>query len=406
MDSKFLSLLVFFFGVCQPVSICQQLLYSAAESHAMHDSIAKSRWDWGGKISDYSFRHMSEFFPVANIEKAKEEYFLYSEPGKYITSIAVKQEDSSVTTFERYLQGKHVSSIIILHNNKILFEKYYGMLPGELHTLQSVTKVVTATLIARLENEKKINITNPVEIYLPELKGTAWQGISVKDILYMQSGIEGAETAKPRPFTDTNNLHYQFEAALDVVPRTSATFPSVYKYIANLKRSWIPGKKTEYNSINTFVLEWIAEKITGKTYADLVTDMIWKPMGASSNAYVCLSSNGIAVGSSGMSTTLRDLARFGILYTKKNIASRQGKIINNDQVRKIQMAGELGYQWEWAEIVGGIQKTGFGGQGLYVNPERNIVIAYFNFVNDDWKDPSLLSVLQQVEKVIRAKEKF
>jgi CubicO group peptidase (beta-lactamase class C family) len=70
------------------------------------------------------------------------------------------------------------------------------------------------------------------------------------------------------------------------------------------------------------------------------------------------------------------------------------------------MAGELGYQWEWAEIVGGIQKTGFGGQGLYVNPERNIVIAYFNFVNDDWKDPSLLSVLQQVEKVIRAKEKF
>jgi CubicO group peptidase (beta-lactamase class C family) len=276
-----------------------------------------------------------------------------------------------------------------------------------LHTLQSVTKVVTATLIARLENEKKINITNPVETYLPELKGTAWQGISVKDILYMQSGMEGAETvAGTRPFTDTNNLHYQFEAALDVVPRTSATFSSVYKYIANLKRSWTPGEKTEYNSINTFVLGWIAERITNKTYADLVTDMIWKPMGASSNAYVCLSGNGIAVGNSGMSTTLTDLARFGVLYTKKNIASRQGKIISYDQVRKIQVAGELGYQWEWAEVGGGIQKTGFGGQGLYVNPEKNIVIAYFNFVNEDWKDPAFLPILQQVEKVISAKEKF
>jgi CubicO group peptidase (beta-lactamase class C family) len=241
---------------------------------------------------------------------------------------------------------------------------------------------VTATIIAKLENEKKINITNPVETYVPELKGTEWQGISVKDILYMQSGIEGAESvAGTRPFTDTNNRHYQFEAALDVVPRTSATFASVYKYIANLKRSWTPGEKTQYNSINTFVLEWIAEKITNKTYADLVTDMIWKPMGASSNAYVCLSSNGVAVGNSGMSTTLRDLARFGILYTKKNIASMQEKIISYDQVRKIQVAGKLGYQWEWAEVDGGIHKTGFGGQGLYINPEKNIVIAYFNFVN-------------------------
>jgi len=393
-------------------AFCQELIYNANESYVMHDSIVKSRWDWGGIISDYSFRHMSEFFPVAIIECPAESRVLHSLPRNYISQIKIKpQADSSQTngsiTFEKYLQSIHLSSIIILHKDTILFEKYYGMLPGELHTLQSVSKVITSTLIAQLENEKKIDIIKPVETYLTELTGTDWQGISVKNILDMKSGIEGAEVIPgTHPFTDPKNTHYQFEAALGVVPKTAETPLSIYKYIASLKRAWKQGEKTEYNSINTFVLGWIVEKITGKKYADIVADMIWKPIGASSNAYVCISNNGSPCCNAGISTTLKDLARFGLLFTNGDIKQRKERIISYGQINKIQQTGESGYQWDEAEVGGGMLKTGFGGQGIYVNPQKNIVIAYFNFVNDDWKDVEMLPILKQVEKVMLEKEKY
>jgi len=404
MSPKNCALILPFLSCSILPSFCQQVTFNAEESYAIHDSITKSRWDWGGRISDYSFRHMSEFFPVAIIEKPTETFPFNSSINNSIGEIVVKQDDAS-TTFEKYLLSKHVSSIIILHKDTILFEKYYGMLPDELHTLQSVTKVITSTLIAQLENEKKIVLTNPVETYLPELKSTAWQGISVKDILYMRSGIEGAESAPGvHAFTDPKYPYYNFEAALGLLPKTDSTPASVFKYIATLNRKWKPAEKIEYHSVNTFVLGWIAEKITGKKYADLVSEKIWKPMGASSDAYVCLSGSGVPWTHGGMSTTLRDLARFGVLFTKNDIEQRKKKIISLGLVDKILKEGKLAYQWSWVDGES-MFKGGFGGQGLYINPEKNIVIVYFNFIDSSWKDTDLLPIVKQVVNVISLNKK-
>lgn len=401
---------VFFFLCWNHSAFSQQVTFTAEQSYAMHDSIAKSRWDWGGIISDYSFRNMSEFFPVAIIKSPEHASMLYSSPINYIDTLKVVIDSTQIKDtiqLEKYFHNIHLSSIIILHKDTILFEKYYGMLSCELHTLQSATKVITSTLIAELENEKKIDLSNPVETYIPELRGTAWQGISVENILDMSSGMEGAEAIQgTHPFTDPQNPHYKFQAALGVVPKKDSSSISVYEYIASLKRAWQPGEKAEYNSINTFVLGWIAEKITGKKYADLVADMIWKPIGASSDAYVCISKSGAPHCMSGVSTTLRDLARFGMLFTNSNIQDRNEKIISFSQIEKIQRISNLGYQWEWAEKGGGMLKTGFGGQGIYINPQKDIVIAYFNYVNDDWRDVELLPVIQQIEKTILSKEGY
>ena len=380
----------------------QQLTFTAAEAYAMHDSITKSRWDWGGSISDYSFRHMSEFFPVGIISKPAKALPLHSKIDNSIGNMPVKG-DTSLTA---YLKLMHVSGIIILHKDTILFEKYPGMQPDELHTLQSVTKVITSALIARLEIEKRIDPAKPVETYLPELKGTAWEGISVANILNMKSGIEAAESVGAHPFTDPKHPYYSFESSLGLLPRVESTPADVYKYIASLKRSWTPGEKTEYNSINTFVLGWLAEKVTGKKYADLVTEWLWEPMGASSNAYVCLSPKGIPWTHGGVSSTLADLARFGILFTKTDRMRRKGGIISDNQINKISASGELGYQWDRAKAGEGMLKTGFGDQGLFVNPEKNIVIAYFNFIGPDWGFTDMLPVIRQLQAGVLKRHGF
>ncbi len=396
---------LFFFCTCigASSSFCQQLHYSSQESYLIHDSIGKSRWDIGGRLSHYSFRYMAEFFPVGIIFKPSASFSFQKSINSAIADLPV-QTKKDTSTFEKVLKSNHVNSVIIVHKGKILFEKYYGMLPDDQHTLQSVTKVITAALIAKLENDRKVDLSKAVETYLPELKNTAWQGISVKDILYMKSGIEGAESVSVDAFTNPKHPYYDFEAALGILPRTDSTSASVFRYIASLKRKGSPGEKTEYHSVNTFILGWIAERVTGKKYADLVTEFIWKPMGASSNAYVCLSNKGVPWTHGGMSATLRDLARFGMLFTKSDVEQQKEKIISPTQIEEILKAERSGYQWDRSKQGEGMHKDGFGGQGLYVNPDTDFVVAYFNFVDVEWGHTAIIPIIKQVEKALLKKQ--
>ena len=390
----------------------QQMHYSVAESQAIHDSIDKSRWDIGGRLSHYSFRFMSEFFPSANIAKPETAFPLIPKPVKAIEQIMLKNGDDSIL-FESYLQKLHVNSMIVVHKGNIVFEKYFSMQPGEHHTLQSVTKVITSTVISQLINEKKINPDLPVETYLPELQHTDWQGISVKNIMNMRSGMVGSEMSENMGgLTNPQHPYYLFEEALGLLPKVDSVVPSVYDYVASMKSKIPAGQEAEYNSMNTFILGWLAEKITGKKYAELVAEKIWKPIGATSNAYVCVSDKGIPWVHGGISATLRDLARFGMLYTHSDIKARKESFISFSQLNEIFSTPALdfgfekfqwGYQWDVARD-GILMKGGFGGQALLVHPEKEIVIAYFNHVDQDWGIINMLSS-RAINAIINAIDK-
>ncbi|NCU05796.1 MAG: beta-lactamase family protein [Chitinophagaceae bacterium] len=380
------------FIVMQFSSSAQQVYYSTTEAAAIHDSIAQSRWDVGGRLSQYSFRYMSEFFPIGVIQRSGQPYpFRYS-PAKSLSNISISL-NSETLSLDDYLKKLHIAGFIVVHKGTIVYEKYFSMLPQDQHTLQSVTKVITSTLITGLMNEKKININQPIETYIPELKGTDWQGISVKDILNMRSGMDiRSIDFSSGPFTNPKHKNYQLEAALGILPKTANTSSSVYSVIAGFKKDTVPGLQAAYSNINTFVLGWLAEKVTGKKYTDLVSERIWKPMGAGSDAYVCLSDKGIPWMHGGISATLRDLARFGMLFTYSDIRLRKESIISFEQLKEIFAAAPVqnyfapfkwAYQWDMASD-GVMMKSGFGGQALYIAPEKETVIAYYNYVDEDW----------------------
>ena len=136
-------------------------------------------------------------------------------------------------------------------------------------------------------------------------------------------------------------------------------------------------------------------------------------MGASSNAYVCSSDDGIAVSHGGMSCTLRDLARFGMLYTKSEIEARNESLISFDQLKEIfdmppidfPIPFKLAYQWDFASD-GMLMKGGFGGQALYIDVEKEIVIANFNYVDKDWGIMNIISdeALNEIINVLTNEE--
>lgn len=393
------------------VSLAQQIHYTTEETFAIHDSIQQSRWDIGGKMSKYCFRYMSEFFPVGIINKSYQPYQFGFNPKKAIENISINSKKGTFT-FEQYLNKLHIAGFIVVSKGNIMYEKYFSMLPEDQHTLQSVTKVITSTLITSLINEKKIDINQFIENYIPDLKGTDWQGISVKDILNMRSGMDSKSIDfESGPFTNPQHKNYQLESALGILPKADNTPLSVYEFIKGLKKDKPAGLAAEYSNINTFVLGWLAEKVTGKKYTDLVSERIWKPMGASSNAYVCLSEKGVPWPHGGISATLRDLARFGMLFTKSEIQTRKESLISFHQLKEIFEAKPIdspiapfkwAYQWDLAGD-GLLMKGGFGGQALYIHPEKEIVIACYNYVDKDWgmniiSDAALNEIIKAIEK--------
>ena len=384
--------LTLFLTGCTFFSYAQQLHYTAKESWMIHDSINQSRWDIGGRLSHYTFRYMSEFFPVGIIQPTDNPFLFDYGPDKSIDNISVESK-SGTLTFEDYLKKLHISGFIVVHKGTIVHEKYFSMLPKDQHTLQSITKVVTSTLVTNLINSHKVDIDQTIDKYIPELANTDWQGISVRDILNMRTGMDSKSIDfSSGPFTNPQHKNYQLESALGALPKADTTPTSVYEFIRGLKKDKDSGLTAEYSNINTFVLGWLAEVVTGRKYADLLTELIWKPMGASSSAYVCLSDHGAAWTHGGMSATLRDLARFGMLFTKSEIKKHNESLISFSQIKEIFDAPPIenspvpfkwAYQWDIASD-GIMVKGGFGGQALYIHPEKEIVIAYFNYVDKNW----------------------
>jgi CubicO group peptidase (beta-lactamase class C family) len=381
------------------VSFAQQLHYTVKEAELIHDSINQSRWDIGGRLSQYSFRYMSEFFPVGIIHKSNTPYQFNYSPKKSIDNISIMSKTDTLT-FEDYLKKLHIAGFIVVHRGTAVYEKYFQMLPEDQYTLQSVTKVITSTLITSLINERKIDIDQSIETYIPDLKDTDWQGISVRDILNMRSGMDSKSIEfETGPFTNPQHKNYKLESALGVLPQADNTPSSVYEFIRGMEKDKAAGLNAEYSNINTFVLGWLAEIVTGQKFTDLVSDRIWKPMGASSNAYVCLSDKGVPWTHGGMSATLRDLARFGMLFTKSEIQKREESLISFGQIKELFDAQPIDnpmapfkwvYQWDFASD-GVIMKGGFGGQALFIHPEKEIVIAYYNYIDKDWEINNMIS---------------
>jgi CubicO group peptidase (beta-lactamase class C family) len=112
-----------------------------------------------------------------------------------IGGLKVNGENEAEQTLDQFVSNGAVDGCIVLHAGKIVYEKYPTIHQNDLHLMMSVTKAFVGTALAILEDEGKIDLRKPVEDYLPELKGSDWAGIQLRDVADMRSGIEGSETS-------------------------------------------------------------------------------------------------------------------------------------------------------------------------------------------------------------------
>ena len=132
------------------------------------------------------------------------------------------------------------------------------------------------------------------------------------DVLDMTSGTSGLEADDPDALTGEVSRYFRYEASVGNRPLPGNTPESTYEYVAALPTHRPNGEAYEYTTVNTFVLTWMVERITGKPFAEAVSEVIWRKIGAESDAVLMVSKAGA---SSTINSTLRDLARFGLLFT-------------------------------------------------------------------------------------------
>lgn len=359
--------------------------------------VTLSNWDLGGEPSAWAYLHAGQLFPSAEIAPTGPAVVLEQAETAEIAQFAVQPG----VTLEEYVASGPVSGIVVVWHGRIAFERYPRMRPGQRHLLMSVTKAFTSAVAGILELRGVLDLRRPVDALIGELAGSGWAGVRGTDVLAMASGIDCPETGVPGAYDDPAHPFYRFEASLGWRPAPDGPRLSPYQVVAALPSHRPPGQAYEYTSVNTFVLSWLIERAAGLPFAEVLGREIWQRAGFEAPAQLCCSADGAPASHGGLSTTLRDLARFGMLFTPSARLVSQHQVISPGHLRRIQAGGrpELhrdrgdplpGYiaeaygpslppasrQWNFAMADGDLFKGGFGGQGLYVSPARDLVIAF------------------------------
>ena len=269
--------------------------------------------------------------------------------------------------------------LIVLQNGDLIYENYWqGNSQNQPHISWSVAKSFLSALIGIAYHDGLIeDLNDPITKYLEDFQATGYANIPVKDILQMSSGIIFNED-----YADYNSDINKFARAL-------AQGTSMRDFAKKLENGKEPGTFNHYVSIDTQMLAMLLEEVTGKTVSQNLEEKIWTKIGMENDAYYMVDDTGMEWALGGLNATLRDYAKFGLLYLNKGTWNGK-QIVPEDWVNASHSLKEphlqpgdnelssntwgYGYQWwltgDESPLAVGL---GYGNQILVIIPEKNIV---------------------------------
>lgn len=270
--------------------------------------------------------------------------------------------DGARHTLDDYLKRSGTRGFVVLKGQTIVAERYVRADRDTRFQSWSMAKSFTSAALGIAVGEGRVHsIDDPVTRYLPELRGSGYDGVSIRNLLRMSSGIAWNE--------DRDAPRLQVAARLGRPLTTMA---------ARQTRGWAPGSKFNYTSMNYFVLAWLIGRATGMPYHRYVETRLWQRAGMASTAYVANDTHGDDLGYCCYYATDRDFARFGLLYLRGGTAGGRPVVprswVDRSTRPSSSFATEYGLGW-WLGDEGDFMAIGFGGQYIYVSPRYDVVIV-------------------------------
>jgi CubicO group peptidase (beta-lactamase class C family) len=262
--------------------------------------------------------------------------------------------------------------------------------PEGQHGAMSVTKTFVGTLAAMLVAEGTLDEDQRVDHYVPELAASAFGNATVRQVMDMTTGIKFSED-----YSDPKAEVWAHGAAGNPLPKPKDyTGPrSYHEFLQTIKAQGAHGVGFTYRTANTDALGWILARVTGRSVAQLLSERIWSQMGAEQDAYMSVDSVGTPFAGGGLSTGLRDLARFGELIRNNGVFNGR-QIVPAMAVADIRRGArqadfaKAGYAqlpgWSYRNMWwvthnehGAFAARGVHGQAVYIDPKAEMVIARY-----------------------------
>lgn len=321
-----------------------------------------------------TFRHINRVFPSAIVKHGGHAFPLL---------VAARQlHDVRFTSLGQpfhladYIHLNRVAGLLVLKDGKIALEQYeFGNTPQTRWVSFSVVKSITSTLAAAAIQDGLIGgLDDPVTKYLPQLHGSGYDGVSIRNLLQMASGVRWNETYTNASSDRRRMLDLQMHQRPGALLQFMATLPRIAR----------PGTEWNYNTGETYVLGALVRAAVRRPLSQYLSDKIWSSFAMGEDAtWWTESPGGVEFGGSGFAATLRDYARFGEFVLEGGIAGGKqvvpiGWFPNAGQPKPV--GGDLvpyGYMW-WSEPGGAFRAYGIFGQSVYVNPKENVVIVVWS----------------------------
>ena len=274
---------------------------------------------------------------------------------------------------DAYMAGQRSAALLIVHDGKLRLERYgLGFDGGGRWTSFSVAKSFTSTLVgAALRDGYIKSMDDKVSTYIPEMKGSAYDDVSIRQLLTMTSGVRWIERFDDPEADVAKFNNHQPEPGVE----------ALVSYMRRLPRAAPPGTRFNYSTGETNLVGVLVGNATGKPLAQYLSEKIWVPAGMEQQATWILSKTGKEIGGCCIQAAARDYARFGLFILDG--ARDQGKSVVPDgwlaqaTTERVGIGVPdrgYGYMW-WTYADGSFAARGIFGQGIFIDPKRKLVIV-------------------------------
>ena len=340
----------------------------------------------------WAFQHVRELVPSADITNDPAAVLELPSDPVDLGTLSIESDGGGPLSFDEFLDGTSTDGLVIISRGRVVLEHYAnGMTPETPHILMSVSKSLLGLLAGVLAARGDLEPDRPVTDVLPEVAGTAYKGATIRQLLDMRAGV-----AFDEDYLASAGPIIAYRKATNWHPLEPGEAPSdLRSFYREMTESGGPhGGPVHYVSPNTDLLGWVIERATGRRYADLMSELIWKPMGAGGSAYITVDRLGAPRCAGGLCATVRDLARVGQLIVQGGARGR-GAIIPEGWLDDLIEGGDpeawaagdladyfpgvpMRYRSQWYVQDGEAPVLfGFGihGQYLFVDRTHGIVIS-------------------------------
>ena len=327
----------------------------------------------------FNFINMDKVFQTGPVIPASDQPFVFSlKDFELPQTYFFEGEDRNLIDALDYYE---TDGLIVLNNESILYENYWhGNDETSQHISWSVAKSFLSALIGiALERGQIDNINDPITKYLKDFTNTGYNNVSIKNLLQMSSGIK------------FNEDYADYNSDINRFGRTISFGTSMREFAKSLENEKPQGTYNHYVSIDTQMLAMLLEEVTGKTITDNLIDDIWHKIGMEHDAYYMVDNTGMEVALGGLNASLRDYAKFGLLYLNRGFWNGREIVpsewvdashrIDEDHLRpgeNINSSSAWGYGYQW--WIPGFPDDEYMASGIYnqhvfIDPKHDVVIA-------------------------------